>query len=86
LDDIIVISKTFNEHLKLLTETFRRLRNAQLRLNPDKYKFCVDKLKYLGHIIDREEIRTDPEKVSAVADWLEPRTIKQIRQFIGMAS
>lgn len=68
LDDIIVISKTFHEHLKLLAETFRRLRNAQLRLNPDKCKFCVDKLKYLGHIIDREGIRTDPEKVSAVAD------------------
>jgi len=86
LDDIIIISKTFTEHLELLTETFRRLRNAQLRLNPDKCKFCVDKLKYLGHIIDREGIRTDPEKVSAVADWPEPRTVKQIRQFIGMAS
>jgi len=86
LDDIIVISKTFHEHLELLAETFLRLRNAQLRLNPDKCKFCVDKLKYLGHIIDREGIRTDPEKVSAVADWPEPRTIKQIRQFIGMAS
>lgn len=86
LDDIIVISKTFHEHLELLAETFRRLRNAKLRLNPDKCKFCVDKLKYLRHIIDREGIRTDPEKVSAVADWPEPRTVKQIRQFIGMAS
>lgn len=86
LDDIIVISETFNKHLELLTETFRRLREARLRLNPDKCKFCVDQLRYLGHIVDREGIRTDPEKVSAVANWPEPRNVKQIRQFIGMAS
>jgi len=86
LDDIIVISRTFNQHLELLAETFRRLRNAHLRLNPDKCRFCFDQLRYLGHIIDREGIRTDPEKISAVANWPDPRTVKQIRQFIGMAS
>jgi len=64
---------------------FRRLRNAHLRLNPDKCKFCIDQLRYLGHIIVREGIRTDPEKISAVANWPEPRTVKQVRQFIGMA-
>ncbi|KMQ84832.1 reverse ribonuclease integrase, partial [Lasius niger] len=86
LDDIIVISETFDRHLHLLTEVFRRLREARLRLNPDKCRFCVERLKYLGHVIDREGIRTDPEKVSAVADWPEPRTVKQVRQFLGMAS
>jgi len=42
LDDIIIISRTFSEHLELLAETFRRLREARLRLNPEKSKFCVD--------------------------------------------
>jgi len=79
LDDIIVISRTFSEHLEMLSETFRRLRDAHLRLNPEKCKFCVDRLKYLGHVIDRDGIRTDPEKVSAVADWPEPTTVKQVR-------
>ncbi|KAL6419486.1 hypothetical protein ACFW04_011371 [Cataglyphis niger] len=86
LDDIIIISKTFDDHLRLLTEVFRRLRDARLRLNPEKCKFCVDQLKYLGHVVDRKGIRTDPEKVSAVANWPEPRTVKQVRQFLGMAS
>lgn len=86
LDNIIIISRTFRKHLKLLAETFRRLRSARLRLNPEKCRFCVDQLKYLGHVVDREGIQTDPEKVSAVADWPEPRTIKEIRQFLGMAS
>lgn len=59
LDDIIVISRTFDRHLELLTEVFRRLREARLRLNPAKCKFCVDQLKYLGHVIDRKGIQTD---------------------------
>ncbi|KAL6417073.1 hypothetical protein ACFW04_013013 [Cataglyphis niger] len=86
LDDIIIISKTFDDHLRLLTEVFRRLRDARLRLNPEKCKFCVNQLKYLGHVVDRKGIRTDPEKVSTVENWPEPRTVKQIRQFLGMAS
>lgn len=65
---------------------FRRLRAACLRLNPEKCRFFVDQLKYLGYIVDGEGIRTDPEKVSAVADWPEPQNVKQIRQFLGMAS
>src|SRR5580765_527814 len=86
LDDIIVISRTFDEHLRLLREVFQRLRNARLRLNPEKCRFCVESLKYLGHVVDRKGIRTDPEKISAVANWPEPRSVKQVRQFLGMAS
>ncbi|KMQ85388.1 reverse ribonuclease integrase, partial [Lasius niger] len=86
LDDIIILSRTFDEHLELLAEVFRRLRDARLRLNPEKCRFCVGQLKYLGHVIDRDGIRTDPEKVSAVNNWPEPTTVKQVRQFRGMAS
>lgn len=57
LDDIIVTSQTFEEHIKLLKEVFQRLREAvTLRPNPEKCHFCRTKLKYLGHIIDRHEI------------------------------
>lgn len=86
LDDIIIISRTFEEHHRLLKETFRRLCNAHLRLNPEKCRFCVDRLVYLGHVIDREGIRTDTGKIQAVANWPEPKTVKQICQFVGMAS
>ncbi|KMQ85099.1 reverse ribonuclease integrase, partial [Lasius niger] len=86
LDDIIILSRTFDEHLELLAEVFRRLRDARLRFNPEKCRFCIGQLKYLGHVIDRDGIRTDPEKVSAVNNWPEPTTVKQVRQFLGMAS
>jgi len=66
LDDIIIASPSFEEHLRHLTEVFTRLREARLRLNPAKCRFCVPELKYLGHIINRQGIRTDPEKIKAV--------------------
>lgn len=86
LDDIIIISRTFQEHLSHLTEVFRRLREARLRLNNDKCHFCVDQLKYLGHIVNHNGIRTDPEKTKAIDQWPTPTTVKQVRQFLGMAS
>jgi len=84
LDDII-ISQTFDEHLRHLSEVFRRLREARLRVNPEKCHFCRNQLHYLGHVVDHG-IRTDPFKVSAVAGWLAPTTVRKVRQFLGMAS
>ncbi|XP_032686576.1 uncharacterized protein LOC116851354 [Odontomachus brunneus] len=86
LDDIIVTSPTFEEHLKHLKEVFRRLRQARLRLNEDKCKFCIPKLRYLGHLVDKDGIRTDPEKISAITEWPTPRTVRQVRQFLGLSS
>jgi len=73
------------EHLNMLREVFHRLCEARLCLNLDKCQFCVDQLKYLGHIVDRENIRTDPEKVQAVARWLAPKIVKQV-QFVRLVS
>jgi len=86
LDDIIVCTRTFSEHLTILRKVFRRLRDARLKLNTEKCRFCVNRLKYLGHIVDQDGIRTDPEKVSAITDWKEPQTVKHVRQFLGVAS
>jgi len=86
LDDIIIVSATFEDHLRHLAEVFRRLRSAHLRLNPEKCHFCRPELKYLGHIIDRQGIRTDPEKIKAMTRWPRPSNVRQIRQFIGLAS
>ncbi|XP_014469758.1 PREDICTED: uncharacterized protein LOC106741871 [Dinoponera quadriceps] len=86
LDDIIIVSATFSEHLRHLSKVFRRLRAARLRINPDKCRFGVESLKYLGHVVDREGLRTDPDKVAAITNWLTPATLRQVRQFLGLAS
>lgn len=84
LDDIIVVSRTFAGHLDTLREVFQRLRAARLRLNEQKCKFCVPRLRYLGHVIDSGGIHTDPEKVRAVCEWPVPRNVRQIRRFVGL--
>lgn len=86
LDDIIIISSTFEEHLAHLRTVFQRLQSANLQLNPDKCEFCRTELKYLGHVISREGIHTDPDKIRAVKEYAPPTTIKEIRRFIGFAS
>ncbi|KAL6417460.1 hypothetical protein ACFW04_012719 [Cataglyphis niger] len=86
LDDIIVVSRTFDNHLAHLREVFRRLREARLRINTQKCHFCQDRLRYLGHIVDQEGVQTDPEKVSAITGWPAPTNVRQVRQFVGMAS
>lgn len=85
LDNIVIASRTFEEHLTHLADVFSRLRHARLRLNPEKCHFCRPSVKYLGHIVDRHGIRTDPDKVSAITNWPTPTTIKKIRQFLGVA-
>ena len=70
VDDILVFSCTFEEHLNNLSQVFDRLRNANLKLHPDKCHFAVKELKFLGHIISREGVKVDYEKTRAVRNFL----------------
>jgi hypothetical protein len=86
LDDIVVLGETFEQHLKVLQEVFRRLRAANLRLNPDKCQFGRRSLTYLCHVVTAAGIRTDPGKVAAIRQLATPKTLRQLRRFLGMAS
>ena len=71
-DDIIVFSKTFDEHLKRLNSVFERLDEAGLKLKPSKCNFLQDEVKYLGHLVLKNGIRTDPSKIEALQKWPVP--------------
>lgn len=86
LDDLIMVSKDFDQHLDLLKSVFQRLRNAGLQMNVEKCNFCQQKLKYLGHIVDENGISTDPEKVQSIVDFPTPKSAKGVRSFLGLAS
>lgn len=86
LDDLVIVSKDFETHLKILTEVFKRLKEAGLALNKDKCKFGRDELKFLGYIVNRSGLNTDPEKVSAIVNLPVPRTVRQVKQLLGMVS
>ena len=86
IDDILVVSRTFEEHLQHLEQVFDRLRNANLRLKPKKCSFLCKEVSYLGHIISVEGVRPDPEKTEKVRSFPVPRDVTQVRQFLGLAS
>ncbi|KAK3732142.1 hypothetical protein RRG08_026524 [Elysia crispata] len=57
-----------------------------LKLNPEKCRLCARNVHYLGHVISEEGIATDPDKSSAVNDWPNPKTTREVRSFLGLAS
>lgn len=83
LDDIIIYSKTEEEHMALLEQVFKRLREAGLKLSPKKCHFMRKQIKVLGHIVSEEGIACDPEKTSAVASWPAPTNVKELQRFLG---
>jgi transposase InsO family protein len=85
LDDIIIASRSFEEHMKHLDEVFSRLRAAKLTVKLEKSSFCRDTVPFLGHIVCREGRRPDPAKVKAVHHWVRPTCPKDIRAFLGLA-
>lgn len=85
LDDIIVYSSDFATHLKHLEEVFERLSKHGLKLRPDKCKLFHRQVKFLGHVVDREGVKPDPEKIAAVVDWPAPTTAKELKAFLGLA-
>ena len=85
LDDIIVYSKSFSEHLHHLKDVFDRLQNAGLKLHPQKCSFAKKEIKYLGHIVSKDGITPDPAKVEAIRNYPSPRNLKQLRAWLGMS-
>ena len=86
LDDVIIVGKTFKEHLKNLREVFNRLRSAGLKLKPSKCDFCCKQVEFLGHSVSEDGVRTDPTKTEKVAQWPVPKTKREVQQFLGLAN
>ena len=83
LDDIVIYSRTFTDHLSNLRTVFERLRAAGLKVRFTKCSFCRSEVPYLGHIISKDGIKADPLKIAVVRDYPVPTTVKEVRQFIG---
>lgn len=75
LDDVLILSSTFGEHIEDLAVTFNRLRQFKLRINASKCRFCATSLKYLGHIITANGIMPDPEKLLLLRKWYRQETL-----------
>ena len=84
LDDIIIFSKTEEEHLQHLGIIFERLHEAGLKLKRSKCSFMMMHIEYLDHLILEKGIEPMPDKLSAIREMPAPRNPKEIKQFLGL--
>ena len=86
LDDVIVFSKTTGEHLLRLRAVFEKLKKAELKLKPSKCEFFKQELTYLGHVVSKCGIQTNPKKVEAICKWPVPTNVTKVRSFLGFTN
>ena len=83
VDDLVVSSTSFDEHLQNLRQVYERLLKNNLRLNFQKTKFFCNEIEFLGHIISEKGIRPDPEKIRTIKNFKEPRNVRELQSFLG---
>ena len=84
-DDILIYSKSMDEHLNHLRAVFNALRDARLFGNLEKCTFCTDRVSFLGYVVTPQGIEVDRAKVEAIWSWPTPTTVSQVRSFLGLA-
>ena len=85
LDDIIVFSSTWEEHLARLRQVFERLRHADLKLGAEKCAFAAKEVSYLGHRVAEEGLLPDSALLAAIREIPPPKTAAEVRSFLGLA-
>ena len=86
LDDILVFSKSKEEHLEHLKLVLKTLQKEKLLINLKKCSFMKEEMVYLGFVISRDSLKMDSEKVQAIKNWPTPRSVFEVRSFHGLAS
>ena len=78
LNDLIVFSKTTEEHIERLRGVLEKLAAAGLKLKPSKCEFFKLQITYLGHIVSKDSIETDPKITEAIKNWPVPKTVTEV--------
>ena len=86
LDDIVIFSKTPEEHLKRIDAVLQQLHKAGLKLKPSKCRLFQEEISYLGHVVSKDGIATDPAKIEVVKNWKVPTTVTEVKSFLGFVS
>jgi hypothetical protein len=85
LDDVVVFAENLNTHNERLREVFGRMRQHNLKLQPDKCEFLRREVSYLGHVIGQTGIKPDEKRIKAVKDYPKPRTTRELKGFLGLS-
>jgi hypothetical protein len=85
IDDLVIYSKTPEEHTLRLGNVLQRLEKANLQMHPGKCAFAQPKVQYLGYVLSESGVSASPNKVSAVKHYPTPKCVKEVRAFLGLA-
>ena len=80
-----IYSKTEEEHLKHLALALAVLKDHQFYAKLSKCEFCLPEVKFLGHLVGRDGIKADPAKIAVITNWVRPRSVTEVRGFLGCA-
>ena len=86
IDDILIYSRSKKEHEEHLRIILNMLRREKLYAKFSKCEFWLDQVSFLGHVVSKEGISVDPEKVKAIIEWPAPKNVHEVRSFMGLAS
>ena len=86
IDDILVYSDTWEQHMATLTELFRRLRNSRLTARPSKCFIGQKTVEFLGHVIGQGKVSPRPEKLKSIQEITTPQTKRELRSFLGVTN
>ena len=86
IDDILVFSRTLEDHLEHLRQVIQRIQAAGMKLKPSKCRFIRQEVEYLGHVITPQGLKTNPRLVATVEDFPRPQSVADVRRFLGLSS
>lgn len=85
IDDVLIFSDTAEEHMRHISLIFGALYAANMKISDEKSHFFKSEIEFLGHIIKQNKITVDPEKITTIRDYEMPKTLKQLRSFLGLS-
>lgn len=86
IDDIVVFSKTFDEHMTRVSEVLGRIAAANLKLKPAKTELLEKSVTFLGHVVSEEGVKPHPGNIIKIVQWTRPKTVKEVKHILGMGS
>ena len=84
VDDILVYSKDKEEHAQHLRIVLQTLWEHQLYAKLKKCEFRLKEVVFLGHVISKEGVKVDPQKIKVIVEWLKPTSVTEVRSFLGL--
>ena len=84
LDDILIFSKTYQEHVEHVKKVLRKLQERDLPVKLSKCEFHKHEVRFLGYIVSKDGLSADPKKIESIRDWPEPTTVKEVQAALGL--